>query len=202
MIRDLGESVLRLAADDPCYDVDAHYEIASGLTRPDYFNWPAALAADLEATDAEVVVVMFGANDGQGIVEPDGTVHQRVTDPGWQAEYARRVGAVMDQLHAADRLVLWVLQPPMRDGEFDARIEIINDVFVPQPRTGPGSRSSRPPRCSATPTAPTTPAQRQGDGIHLSREGADLLAQHLLDLIAAELPDPASTTTTTTTPDD
>ena len=47
--------------------------MASGLTRPDYYDWPAALAADLEATDPEVVVAVFGVNDAQGIVLPDGT---------------------------------------------------------------------------------------------------------------------------------
>ena len=74
---------------------------------------------------------------------------------------------------------------------------------APPPRTARGSCSSRPPRWSATPDGAYDPAQRQGDGIHLSREGADRLAQHLLDLIAAELPEPATTTTTTTTtPDD
>ena len=201
MMRDLSESVQRLAAEDPVLEVDAHYEISSGLTRPDYYDWPAALAADMASTEAEVAVVMFGANDGQGIIEADGTVHQSVSEPGWQAEYRLRVDAVMDQLYAPDRLVLWVLQPPMRDGEFDARIQIIDDVYraaaedrlwVVVVETGP---------IVGTADGAYDPAQRQGDGIHLSREGADRLAQHLLDLIAAELPEPASTTTTSTTTD-
>jgi hypothetical protein len=43
---------------------------------------------------------------------------------------------------------------------------------------------------------------RQSDGIHLSRDGADLLAQHVLGLISEELgPDrPSSSTTSTTRP--
>jgi uncharacterized protein len=197
VIRDFGESVLRLSADDPRYDTALHYEIATGLTRDDVFNWPAALAADLEAGDPEVVVVMFGGNDGQGIVEPDGTVHQRVTDPGWAPEYARRVGLMMDQLQADDRLVYWVLQPPMRDAEFDERIDIINDVFV--------TEAEDRPWVEIVETAPLfgdgngdfvdlVPGAgggledlRQDDGIHLARAGADLLAANLLQLLAAEI---------------
>jgi hypothetical protein len=130
IVRDFGESVLRSAAPDPRYDPVLHYEISTGLTRPDYYDWPAALADDMDDTDPEVVVIMFGANDGQGIVTADGTAIQRVSDPAWDDEYALRVGAVMDLLRdGEDRLVFWVLQPPMRDTDFDARIDIINAVY-------------------------------------------------------------------------
>lgn len=197
MMRDLSESILRLAADDPLLDVTTHYEISSGLTRPDYYDWPRALAADLAETGAEVVMVLFGANDAQGIVAPDGTVHQRVSEPGWQAEYARRVEAVMDLLRGEDddRLVLWVLLPPMRDGGFDGRMQILNDIYREAARGRPW--------IDVIETAPLFGGTegrfiadlRQDDGIHLSRSGADLLAGVLLDRVEAEL-GPAATTTT------
>ncbi len=69
-----------------------HYEMASGLTRPDYFDWPGALQADLAADDPEVLVVVFGVNDAQGIVLDDGTPIPEVADPRWSEEYRRRVG--------------------------------------------------------------------------------------------------------------
>ena len=202
MMRDLSESVERLAAEDPTLDVTAHYEISSGLTRPDYYDWPAALATDMSSTEAEVAVVMFGANDGQGIVEADGTVRQSVSDPGWAEEYRRRVDAVMDQLYASDRLVLWVLQPPMRDGEFDARVRIINDVYRDAAEDRPWVELVETAPVVGADDGSYDPAQRQGDGIHLSREGADTLAQALLDAIEAELPSSTPSTTTTTAPAD
>jgi hypothetical protein len=156
----------------------------------------------MESTRAEVAVVMFGANDGQGIVEADGTVHQSVSDPGWAEEYRRRVDAVMDQLYAPDRLVLWVLQPPMRDGGFDARIQIINDVYRTAAADRPWVELVESAEVVGTPDGGYDPAQRQGDGIHLSREGADTLAAHLLSLIAAEMSADAPTTTTTSEPPD
>src|SRR5690606_6798915 len=65
-------------------------EAASGLTRRDYFDWPAAVEEALDEHDPEVVVLVLGVNDAQGIVRPDGTPAQ-VDEPGWADEYGRRV---------------------------------------------------------------------------------------------------------------
>jgi hypothetical protein len=196
MMRDLSESIERLTADDPRFATTVHYEISTGLTRPDYYDWPAALAADLAETDPEVLVIMFGANDAQGLVTADGTVFQQVSDAGWQVEYARRVEATMDLLRDPDddRLVLWVLQPPMRDGDFDARMRILDDLY----REAAEGR----PWIDIVETAPLVgdadgdflAENRQDDGIHLSRSGADALARDLLDLVTDELPATTSTT--------
>jgi hypothetical protein len=215
IVRDFGESVLRLAAPDPLFEPVLHYEISTGLTRPDYFDWPEALVDDMAATDPEVVVIMFGANDGQGIVTADGTAIQQVSDPAWDDEYALRVGAVMDLLHEdEDRLVYWVLQPPMRDGGFDARIDIINAVYEREAEarpwieivaTEPLIGDSNGGYADNLPGPGGAVADlRQGDGIHLSRAGADLLAEHVLGLIDAEIspgrPSATSSSTSTTRP--
>jgi hypothetical protein len=197
MMRDLSESVQRQAAGNALLAVTAHYEISSGLTRPDYYDWPAALRSDMADTDAEVAVVMFGANDGQGLIAADGTTYQRVSEPGWQAEYADRVAAVMDQLQAPGRLVLWVTQPPMRDGDFDARMDIVNAIYR-------DAASIRPwvDLVETTPLfgdeaggfadhLPGPDGQqrdlRQDDGIHFARSGADLLAAELIGRIVEEI---------------
>jgi hypothetical protein len=194
VVRDAGESFLRLAAEDPRLRTALHYEIATGLSRPDYYDWPAALAGDAEALRPEIALIMFGGNDAQGIVGPDGEVFPTVDSAGWRAEYGRRVGAVMDELQAEDRLVLWIGQPPMRDGGFARRIEVINEVVAAEVEDRPwvtfvdtaeilggpdGGYVDRLPGIDED--------LRQGDGIHLSRAGADLLARHLLDLIDDEI---------------
>lgn len=198
VVRDAGESLLRLAADDSRLSAALHYEIATGLARPDYYDWPAALANDAENLRPEVALIMFGGNDAQGIVEPDGTVQPSVDTPGWRAEYGRRVGLVMDSLYARDRLVLWLLQPPMRDDGFDRRVRVINEVVTEAARgrswvtvvdtadvLGAGGRyADRLPGIDED--------VRQDDGIHLSRAGADLLARHLLRLVSAAIDDAAS----------
>src|SRR3546814_7860411 len=94
----------------------------------------------METHDPELAIIMFGGNDAQGIVGPDGTVYSSVSETGWQAEYGRRVGAVMDSLQGEGRLVLWVGQPPMRDAGFDDRVDILNSVYEEQAADRPWVR--------------------------------------------------------------
>lgn len=206
VVRDAGESLLRLAAEDPRLSASLHYEIATGLSRPDFFDWPAALAADAASLKPEIALIMFGGNDAQGIVGPDGTVHSQVDTPGWKAEYARRVGAVMDELRADDRLVVWIAQPPMRDAGFDHRIDVINEVVAAQAADRPWVLFVDTAAVLGGPDGEYVdrlPGHeddlRQGDGIHLSRAGADLLARHLLDLVDEEIAAASAASTTTST---
>ena len=69
---DLGQPLVNTLA---AYgDVTTYLDgrIDTGLTRPDYFNWPAELQIDLTNQQPNLVVVMIGANDPQGLVTPDG----------------------------------------------------------------------------------------------------------------------------------
>jgi len=214
IVRDAGESFLRIAADDPLLSTTMHYEIATGLTRPDFFDWPAALVADAEALDPEVMFIMFGGNDAQGIVGPDGTVHDTIDSPGWRGEYGRRVEIVMDSLRAEDRLILWIGMPPVRSSGFQGRVDVLNEIYETAAEDRPwvrfvdlstvlgdasGAYVERLPGVDG--------ALRQSDGIHLARPGADHQARHMLSVLRealAELAPPTTTTTfppTTTTPE-
>ena len=169
-----------------------HFEISSGLVRPDFYDWPGALADDVAARDPEVVVVFLGANDGQGIVLPDGTPVQTVGDPRWTVEYQRRVGALMDSLRADGRMVVWVGQPPMRGAEFDGIMKIVNAAYAAEaasrpwvayvdPATIVGGPGGTYADVVADPAGNPTEV-RSGDGIHLSRAGADLVGAQVLAL--------------------
>jgi uncharacterized protein len=179
MSESFGRELATQAEATGVIDPTVHTEMASGLTRPDYYDWRAALAADLEATDPEVVVAVFGVNDAQGIVLPDGTPIPEVSDPRWTVEYRRRVGAVMDQLRADDRLVLWVTQPPMRDPGFDARIAVVNQAIAAEAASRPWIVLVDP----APVVGATTPDVRRSDGIHLTEAGGGLLATNVLGLL-------------------
>ncbi|HEY8060728.1 MAG TPA: DUF459 domain-containing protein, partial [Acidimicrobiales bacterium] len=171
------------------------YRISTGLSRPDYFNWPVHLRDDVLPTDPEVMVVVFGANDAQPL-EVDGTVRQ-VSDPAWQAEYRRRVGTTMDLLRSAHRRVVWVGQPRMRSSDFDHRMGILDDIYAAEAEKRPWIHfvDSRPVLAGEdggyAAYLPGEDGQpelaRQGDGIHLSRFGADRLADAVFDVIDGEL---------------
>ncbi len=124
-----------------CSTPTLHYENATGLTRPDFFDWPAALADDMDDPPAaEVVFLLFGGNDAQGLVTPDGDASsRRSTDPAWQAEYGRRVGAG-DGPPAGRRPASCsgsASPDALRHG-FDAKAAIMNNIYRRPPSAGRG----------------------------------------------------------------
>ncbi len=104
--------------------------IDTGLTRPDYFNWPAELQVDLANQRPQLVVVMIGANDPQGLVTPNGSI--RFGQPGWDEAYSTRVSAFIAEANAAGAHVLWVGMPPMQDPGLDAALKHLNGLVQAQ----------------------------------------------------------------------
>lgn len=208
ILRDAGDAFLRIAGDSPLFETTLHYENATGLARPDFFDWPAALTADMAERRPEVAFILFGGNDAQGIIDPADRTYPGLGDPGWRAEYARRVGGVMDALRADDRVVFWIGLPPMRDSGFDSRAQVMNTIYR--------SEAERRPWMTYVDTRPIfgdangryvdrkqdasgkAVVLRRDDGVHLSVPGADRLAEVLLDLIDGELNPPSATSTAAT----
>ncbi|MFL6206540.1 MAG: DUF459 domain-containing protein [Acidimicrobiales bacterium] len=197
IIRDAGDAFLDLASDTPLFDTTLHYENATGLTRPDFYDWPAAFTRDMAEHRPEVVFVLFGGNDSQGIIGPGGEALAGPSDPRWREEYGRRVAGVMDLLRAEDRVVYWVGLPPMRDDGFDRRAQIMNDIYRSAAQSRPwmtfldthpifgdaaGSYVERKEDAGGD-----LVDLRQKDGVHLSQPGATQLARKMLDLIDEEI---------------
>ncbi|HKY66695.1 MAG TPA: DUF459 domain-containing protein, partial [Acidimicrobiales bacterium] len=179
-------------------DATVHVEMASGLVRPDYFDWPEALVGEVVDDDSEVVVFVAGVNDGQGVVLPDGTPVPEVSDPRWAEEYRRRVGGVMDRMRADDRLLVWILLPPMADADYGARQAVIRDAVEaeaaddrPWVVTVDATASVGAPSggfAATVPDASGAPVEvRRTDGIHLTEAGGERLAAQVLDVVGAHV---------------
>jgi len=124
---------LRKALNAGGYVAKREAKSASGLARPDFFNWPKIAADLLDDFQPDAVMVMFGANDAQGQRMPKGheTRWIRWHEPGWLDEYRRRVNAFLDLLSPQDsRQVFWIGMPAMRDKRLDSRVQTINDVYA------------------------------------------------------------------------
>ncbi len=144
MVQEFGTSVLEEASDLGTVKATLDYHISTGLTRPDYFDWPAHLQDDVLPTKPEVMVVMFGANDAQPM-EVDGKPYD-FSAPQWQAEYRRRVASTMDELAGDGRLVIWVGVPNMRSPDFSARMQVLDAIYQSEAAKRPWIRflDSRP----------------------------------------------------------
>jgi hypothetical protein len=186
-----------LADHDPTIALHTHFRISTGMSRPDYYDWPAHLEEDTAAGNPEAVVLLMGANDDQPLQTADGGVADFAT-PAWIAEYGRRVGALMDRLHDEGRLVVWVGLPVMRAPDFAARMDVVDDAFRRQAARRPGvifldsRRLFGDARGAYTAYLPDESGaltlMRAPDGVHLSPQGGTRLAQAVLRLIR-ERPD-------------
>lgn len=189
MMQVLGQSVVNAAVADDRFQLTLEYRVSTGLTRPDHFDWPTRIAQLVADGPPDVAVVMFGANDAQGMVLPDGS--EPFGTPRWLEEYRRRVAWVMDHLATAGVDTVWVGQPVMRSESFSARMATLNEVYASEAEGRAGvayvdawsvlSVDGAYATHIDDGTGPT--AVRQSDGIHLSRAGGDRLAAVLLDEI-------------------
>ncbi len=195
MAQEFGTSMIEKAGRRGTLDATLDYHVSTGLTRPDYFDWPAYLRDRVLPTKPDALVLMFGANDAQAM-EVDGKPY-KVRTPEWQAEYRKRVGLTMDLLSGQGRLVMWVGTPHMRSAEFDERQTILNGIYRDEAAKRPwvhfvdSGPVLTPPGGGYAAYLPGGDGQpqlaRASDGIHLSRFGADRLADAVFQAFDAEL---------------
>jgi uncharacterized protein len=189
-----GQSLVALSQPTHVIDAVLDYKVSSGLSRPDFFNWPERLRAQMQSFDPHVAVAMFGANDGQS-VEYQGKVLQFNT-PAWLALYHRRVGQAMDILIGPrHRQVWWIGMPIMRSDAFSKVVRVLDSVYKAEAATRPdvhwvdtyGMFADKSGRYQdyLPGTSGKTELMRQSDGIHFSRAGADMAAKVVLDQIKA-----------------
>jgi hypothetical protein len=157
----------------------AEYQISSGLLTPQFFDWPAFVAAEMARTDPEVVVLMVGANDAVGA--PD------------LAAYAGRVGAMMDQLQG--RTLIWVGQPAMGRADLAANIPAVNAVFQSEAAKRPWvsyinafaltSDASGNYTQFLADEAGVVIQARADDGVHFTSAGGKIIANAVIYAIAS-----------------
>jgi hypothetical protein len=180
----VGTSVLRDLAQTGVTDGVLDYRVSSGLSRPDFFDWPGHLRQLRPQLDTELVVVMVGANDAQPFII-DGVAESFGTER-WFEIYRSRVRGLLDELTADGDWVVWIGQPAMRRDDFDAKMQQLNQLYVEELAAYPTAIfvDSRPVMgdTDGNYTAHLVDAEgnrtqvRKTDGIHLTSAGGDHLA--------------------------
>ena len=164
---------------------------STGLTRPDYFNWPAELTSDMRMAQPQVVVVMIGANDPQDFLGPPDVPYG---SPRWNTLYAQRVSQFMGIAQSGGALVVWLGMPPMQNPGLSAAMADIDAVDAQR-----AAQAKPPVRFLATDKTLGTPQGgytafvanaagqivniRTPDGTHLTPGGGQVAAQQVLALL-------------------
>jgi hypothetical protein len=127
-----GQSLLRAIGASPVIEPVGEIDgrIASGLERPDVFNWFEHVREVMRNDRPRAVVLMFGGNDDHGFMTglPEGAELDGFGGPRWTAEYRRRVGGIMDTATRARAYVVWIGLPITRDPVQTARFDTINAI--------------------------------------------------------------------------
>jgi hypothetical protein len=197
MTQTLGGSMQTATAATGLIQTTIDARISTGLTRPDYFDWPTHLATEVLPTDPDVMVIMFGANDSQGLVREDGSVCRRF-EQCWLDDYRLRVAGTMDLLRDAeenDRLVIWVGQPIMGPGTV-LGMDKLNAIYWQEARkrdwivyfdtwnmfsTADGQYAQYLKALDGS-----DHEMRTSDSIHLSVAGGDRIAWEIIQLLMVD----------------
>jgi hypothetical protein len=194
-----GESVLREIAGNRAFDATDAIEgrIATGLERPDVFNWFTHVRDLMETKKPRAVVVMFGGNDDHNLMTgvPEGREVGSFGSPTWRAEYRRRVATVMDTITRGGGFLVWIGLPISRDTDQTLRYDVINAIV----QTEAAKRKGRVAYLDTyyffagedggfaqyvEDATGRLVKMRAEDGVHFERAAGDLIAEKVVDLLA------------------
>jgi hypothetical protein len=196
-----GYAIVRAAGGSPAMDpvgtVDGR--VATGLTRPDVFNWFDEIRARVKELRPQAVVLGFGGNDDKAYMTglPDGTSIGDFGSWSWRREYARRVGGLMDAINRAGAFVVWIGLPQTRSAAQTQRFDVVNSVVEKEARKREGRATYVDTYTmfagddgGYTQYLPDGSGQlrkvRADDGVHFEREGGDMIARVVLKALNKE----------------
>ncbi len=182
--------------DNTCY----FWKISTGLARLDYFDWLGKLQQIVTADHPDVMLFMVGGNDAQTLINADGSATGLApfTD-AWDAGYAARVSQAMDTMTAGGGYAIWVGMPIMLDTNeypgYNAGIQKLNAIFAAQAAAHPrvayvdaytlmsdaqGNWTLDLPDIHGV-----VQQMRVSEGVHLTEQGGEFLAQHAIQALFA-----------------
>ena len=190
-----GEAVYRAGVGTgavmPVARVDGR--LATGLERPDVFNWFTYVRDALVRLEPRALVVSFGANDDHDYMTgiPPGVTIGPFGSSTWIDEYRRRVGGLMDEITAQGRFLVWLGAPIVRDAAESSRFELLNTIYRSEAEKRPGRvayvdtygllQDSHGRYADFLPDSSGTLVRvRALDGIHYAGAGGDLIAHQVL----------------------
>ncbi len=160
--------------------------ISTGLARPDYFNWPGAMRAIVGGFRPDLVIIMLGENDNQGLRAPDGKEETAIGTVDWPAAYQNRVENLMQLAVSGGARVVWVGLPAVKD---EARWDFIrhqNEIYESAAEVVPNVAYLDSWELFAAPDGGYSAFYRRNgfiqlvrgsDGVHFNATGYEILAR-------------------------
>jgi hypothetical protein len=167
-------------------------KISTGLAFRGGYDWPSEARALAAEKTADIVIVMFGANDRPPI-RRGGEVDGALRDE-FQKVYSDRVHAIIRPFRDAGIAVIWVGHPVVRDNVYTEDMAFLNRIYQTA-ANDEGARWLPTWDLFSTPDGGytaygkgadgLTQRMRADDGVHFTPAGYDFVANRLEPLIAA-----------------
>jgi hypothetical protein len=164
--------------------------ISTGLARPDYFDWPAALEQIMDGYHPDLVVVMLGVNDNQPLQTVGGQVQTQIGTFQWPKAYEERVRSFAKIAVDGGAHVIWVGLPIVSQKERWPLFQRQNGIFERVAKSEPNIAYVDTWDRFAAPDGSYTPFYhengkieliRESDGIHFNGTGYQLVAQSVAE---------------------
>lgn len=101
---------------------------STGLNRIDYFDWFTKSDELINQHKPDVLIVMFGANDGQGIKDKSGKAHELGSE-SWKEVYRERVRVYLSRVSPKLKKLYWVGHPITGNDNFLAKFQAMNPIY-------------------------------------------------------------------------
>jgi hypothetical protein len=165
---------------------------ATGLARPDFYDWTEVTEKAIASESPDLVVVLLGGNDGQDLTVPKGSKRIVWASPEWDAAYRGRVGDFLRLLVGSDREVLWLGPPRTNTIKFEQKLTMMRDLQREVVATvervefldlSPFLQGEEGELLRETRVGGKNEVIRSEDGIHLTMSGS----RHLADQVYPEV---------------
>lgn len=168
---------------------------STGLSRPDFYNWPQVLKEHLEKDRPQIVVMWVGTNDPQNIYGMTGLGEP--CSKAWQRAYWGKIREIIALVRQYKAQFIMMGPPVMKEEELDGQLVAINRLMEWTCRkAGVGFLDTRPiladrkGRYQQSGLMPDgrNAVLRTRDDVHITADGNALVMRVLLPYLSARLP--------------
>ena len=127
MMEGFGPVLQRTLRKRPDIEVIREGRYSTGLSRRDYFDWPAHLKQLVERDDPDLVIICMGANDPQDIIDENKKRHH-ADSASWKEVYRSRAEQLLNIATSRGSRVIWAGLPIMSKEPYSTRIRRLSNL--------------------------------------------------------------------------
>ena len=169
---------------------------STGLNRTDYYDWYAKTQELVIANKPNILIVEFGGNDGQNIMDYSVGKKYTQSQAEWDVVYKKRVFDYLTKFTPQVREFYWVGHPIPRTDEFNRKFSRMNAAYISECAKFPNchyvnewDRFAIKGKYSATVADDNglVKTVKGGDGIHVNTHGGNIMADEVIKVIKEDV---------------